>query len=1301
MFSSLRTVFASLCLVALATAQVTTTRMSGKVSDPSGGAVAGATVTVRNLSTNQNFTTKTNESGDWVIPAIPTATYRVSVSASGFKVSTTPDVKVDAGVPATVNLTLELGSVTETVEVSGAAEVLQTSTATVASTITGRQIVDLPFTSRNALELIVTQPGAMTPGTPRTTTINGLPKGTMNISIDGVNVQDNLLRSDDGFFASIQPRADAVEEVTMVTAAAGAESLGEGAAQIKFVTKAGSNNFHGGVFWQHRNDFFNSNYYFNTVDRLPRDRLILNQFGGRLGGPIKRNKAFFFVNFEEFRLPQVYNSGAVTILSDTARRGIFSYRDTAGALREVNLFQAAALKNMTLPGNIRPYATSADPTLMRSYDLIAQLTSAGNGSLRSRIPTNNDYNRNDFNFQTPAMNKRHFPTTRLDYNINEKHHAEFIVNYQSFVSTPDGVNGIIPFLPGTGTVLGTDVNAGVRQIKFTGVAALRSTLTPRLTSEIRFGLAGGNSLFREQITPDLFSQWNGYAISMTLPASTTVYLSTPYASATQSRRNSPVKQFNANLTWAKDSHLLNFGGGLTQINLFQQTTGTQSVPTMRFSVATGDPINTGSTALFDTVNFPNSTPAQRNEAAALYSALTGLVSNIGRSISLSEEGRNYTGNSSIDRNSQREFAFYAQDNWRVRPGLSLNYGVRWDVQLPFKNLSGIYTTTGGLAGAYGVSGAGNLFLPGNQPGRVPSYNILEKGTGAYRAYWGNVQPSLGIVQSVPDLPGALSWFSGKGGKAVLRAGYSIATVREGTNTFVNILGSNQGRTLSLNLDPNNFPTEFGPAGSVYFRDGRYPTRTFQTNPQFPLPVLPGNSVNEFDDSLRMGYVQSWSLSLQRQMGENTVFDFRYVGNHGTGLWRQINVNEVNVLSNGFLDEFKIAQNNLAIARQSNPASVNFGNQGLPGQRNIPILQTSLGLVSDTATAVSLTRGEVGAVANGIAFNQPRMDRLRAAGYPANFFVANPTVLNGGAFLITNGAHSTYNAFQMEVRRRMKHGLMVQGSYAFAKSLTNSLASSSVVFSQPTTLRDPNLDKGPSPWDVRHGIKLNWIYELPVGPGKQFLNGGNLLVRKLSEGWQLAGVTRVQSGSPFYLRSGRQTFNSASGQSASADAGVVLYNIDRRQLQNLMKIRKVPVAGTQSTIVYYLPQDIIDNTLAAFELGGRSLSQLDTSKPYIGPPTTAGQLGQRIFLYGPWQQHWDLSVLKKTRIGEGKDIELRAQFLNAFNASNILVGASANEVNTTLMSASFGQTRNAYRDFTVSGTNNPGGRLIEFVLRVNF
>jgi hypothetical protein len=232
---------------------------------------------------------------------------------------------------------------------------------------------------------------------------------------------------------------------------------------------------------------------------------------------------------------------------------------------------------------------------------------------------------------------------------------------------------------------------------------------------------------------------------------------------------------------------------------------------------------------------------------------------------------------------------------------------------------------------------------------------------------------------------------------------------------------------------------------------------------------------------------------------------------------------------------------------------------------------------------------------------------------------------------------------------------------------------------------------PNGQDLRHAIKMNWIYELPFGPRKRFLGSPqNGFVRRAAEGWQIAGVARVQSGDPIQLSSGRNTFN-------GSDSGVMLYNITARELQDMVKIRKTtvqdPVTGAFRGVVYWLPQEIIDNTHAAFEVNNRTLAMLDRSKPYIGPPTTVGQFGNRIILYGPWQNHWDLSVIKNTRINERHSIEFRAQFLNAFNLTNFFA------VNGGANGTALGQTSSAYRD--ISNTNDPGGRIIEFVLRYSF
>jgi hypothetical protein len=429
-------------------------------------------------------------------------------------------------------------------------------------------------------------------------------------------------------------------------------------------------------------------------------------------------------------------------------------------------------------------------------------------------------------------------------------------------------------------------------------------------------------------------------------------------------------------------------------------------------------------------------------------------------------------------------------------------------------------------------------------------------------------------------------------------------------------------------------------------------------------------------------------------------DFRYTGNHGTDLWREMNLNEINTISNGYLTQFQEAQSNLAIARggniYNNTSVINFGNQGLPGQVNIPMISTALGTTTDSTTAGYLTLGQTGSAANAIATNTTRMASLAAAGYAANLFQVNP--LGGGAAnILTNNGSSYFDAFQVEARHRLAKGFTVTGSYQFAKNLAEGATSSSYDTSNATTLRNERLDRLPTGFDIRHAIKFNWIYELPFGPGKPF-SSSNIVAKKLMEGWQISGVVRLQSGTPIEL-GGLNTFNNAS-------SGVVLHNITLPQLQSMMGIYKSNLSGPNGNIVYYLPPpsttsvaglnssnntNLIYNTEAAFQTNTLTPAQVDPNAPYISP-APAGQMGYQDFLYLPWQRHFDLELQKNTRITERVTLQIAASALDVLNLTNFLPGS----LNT---SATFGQVTTAYRD--ISGTVDPGARIIEFKVRLNF
>lgn len=1336
----------ALLVPVLVSAQVTTTgRLSGIVTDSKGALVPKAEIVATQDETKAAFKTTANSEGSWVIPSVPIGTYTITATAPNFKTTVVTGVEVNAGQVASANSVLEPGGANEQVVVAGGGEILQTESASVSTTIVGRQIVELPFATRDALQLVLTLPGVQTPGVPRTSSINGLPKGSINLTLDGANIQDNFLRSSDGFFTQVQPKSDAISEVTVSTAVPGAESAGEGAVQVRFTTKSGTPDFHGGLFWQYRSPNFNSNYYFNQIDGLPRDSLFLRQFGGHIGGPIiipkllkDRNRAFFFLNYEEFRLPQTYPSGQVLALTADARNGIFTYKNTAGTVVTKDIMALAASKGF--PGLI-------DPKVAAGLAMVdAGIHSSG--SLKSRIASANDYNRLEYNFQDPGTNIRRFPTARFDWNINKNQHLEFIHNYQFYFSDPDGVNTQLDVAgPGTGIVIGKPgITGSIYRDSFSYVMAHRWTISNNVVNEIRATSGGnGTSTFTREFGPGLFDFWGGYAVTGgTFLGNQPLGTGAFYNRRSTSRRNTPTKGLTDNVTYVRGTHTLNFGASFLRINSFTSAASTQLAPQIVFGLAANDPIVSGATNIFTTTNFPGASSTQLGNAQSLYGYLAGRVSSIARSVSLQGDTQKYTFDNFNEHNHQNEWAFYGQDSWKLRPNLTVNFGLRWEFEPSPTNDDNVYTRNT-FAGLYGVSGVGNLFRPGTFSGQPTQYRLLNKGEKAFPLRKHDFAPSFGFAYTPNFKNSLLRKLTGESGQTVIRGGYSIAYTREGFNAFNGMFGANEGGTVTLSVSNALTPGIF-PAGGVMFNQGKG-TTCLGTPPvcstgfpalappadtsKYPFTPLAGSggTANDFDAHLKGGYTQSYSFGVQRELNKDTALEIRFVRTRGTHLWRQMDLNEVNIFENGFLSEFNIAANNMRIYAAANPTlcsisstgqitgTCNYGNSGLAGQANVPVISTSIASNTDLTTATRIGQGQVGAIANSIATNLTRMNRLIIANgglgiipftslptstgcdnslttnqtcRVSNFFLVNPQVTGattGGAFLMTQGTDTSFNALQIELRRRLSAGLLIQASYQYGKALSNAYVSASSVFSQPRTLRNPQADKTNSPWDIRHSLKFDYIYELPVGPGKRFLNSSNPFVSRVLGHWQIGGVTRIQSGTPALLTSGgRATFN-------QNDAGLVLRNITKKELQDLVKIRKDP-----SGIVYWLPQSIINNTLAAFGTSGT----LDPNAPYIGPPTIAGQLGDRIVLFGPWTARFDFNVLKRIPVTERVNVEGRVSFLNAFNRPNFYLGAPTNDTNgLSAASASFGQTRAAYRDITVSGTNDPGGRLIEFQLRLNF
>jgi Carboxypeptidase regulatory-like domain len=1333
----LKSVFCIACFILTTIAvfgQVSSTgSISGTVNDPKGSVVAGAKVVVKNNATGQEFTVVSNGDGAFTVPGVSSGVYSATISIDGFKTANVKDIKVDVGGGSRIAVQLEIGAVTEQVTIVGGGELIRTDSPTVGTTLTGRQITDIPTASRDALDLVLAMPGTTTPGRPRTSTVNGLPKGALNITIDGINVQDNLLKSSDGFFTYIRPRTDAIGEVTVSTSNPGAESAAEGAVQIKFVTQGGSNSYHGGLYWYHRNPALNANYWFNNRDlpadpvtkKAPQNRILLNQPGGKIGGPISipglfkgKDKAFFFVNYEEFHLPE-RTLRTKTILSPEAQAGNFrfimatAYNPPPGSgitcvvttpttqLCTSNLYGVAGLSGLT---------STPDPTIAA---LLTQIRTSVSGQI---IQNTGDPNLQTVSFVNTGIQIRKFPTVRFDFNLTKNHHIENIWNYQQFRSSVDFLNGVDPAFPGFPNFGSQDSN------RFSNSSAWRWNIGTNVVNEARFGILGGTSLFFSQANSGQFRNQGGYNLGIG-----SVGISGATVVTGPSRRNSPVKQFSDNLTWIKGKHQFNFGGSFTKINLWSQ--GLTVVPSIVFA-----PDTIRDTLAYNAFEAPFLGTTQQTAANTFYNLLVGRVTQITSSARLSEKNGQYTFLGDLtNRASQKEWGLFAQDTWRIRPNLTFNFGLRYEKQEPFQPGNNTFAASS-YAGLYGESGVGNIFKPGTLSGTQSTYSEFKLGDTAYKSGKGSLAPSFGVSFSPNAKGGIFKTLFGNAGQTVFRGGFSKAFVREGTNTFLSILGANPGGLITTNrsLVLGNL------AAGTLLRNTPIATYTppaFPTSPVYPNAGLITDSVNAFLPDLKTGYVNSFSFGIQREITSDTVLEVRYVGNRGKDLWRQYNLNELNIVENGLMSEFRLAQQNLMsnIACAATPGctggGLHFRYRGAgTGTSPLPItLAYFTGLAGSTAagdpTNPANYLGTTGAnFGSATYFNTLNPLAPSPTGYAANLsattfdtrrtplgqqvpfaapgtlglglFPYNHFLVNagkrGGAFLIDNSARSYYDAMTIELRRRLSKGLLVQGSYTFGKALGNTYASSSVAFDQPATIRNFNLRRGVVPFDISHAVKTNFIYELPFGKGRAFLGDANGLMDKLVGGWGLNGNIRVQSGTPFSI------------------GNVQLVGMTQKELQS-----KVGVYREADGFVYSLPADVRLNTFRAFNLAmtatGPTYTQGTPTGSYISPAATgnclqayAGECGfNNLVLKGPRFIRADISIVKRLRFTERINTEIRAEFLNAFNNINFLVGNPANDVNTLggLNTTSFGRITTAYQD--LSTTNDPGGRLVQLVLRLNF
>jgi hypothetical protein len=1316
----------------------------GTVTDSQGGAIVGAKVTVTDMASGTSVTTKSGDGGQFTVNNLAPSAYKVTVEMKSFKTSVFSDITITLGKTYSLPAKLEVGEANITIQIEGGGEqLIETQSVTITNTVTGKAITQLPFNSRSAVLLGVLDPGAETSGGSRNSAFEGLPKGAINITFDGINVQDNLLKSSDGFFAINDPRIDDVEEFAITTAVNSPDKSGEGAVQMNYVSKKGGNAFHGGVWEYNRNTAFDSNTYFNNLSGTPRQNLQLNDYGAKVGGRIIKDKLFFFVDMDDFIEPASITRSH-SILTPLAAAGKYTYIPvgadgstpqlpfTAGLPSWVTCNGSTSSPQCTV--NLLAMAAAGGYTSVIN-PVISPLLNAAEGSATAPgvtiSPTPPSLYQQTINFNNHGTQSRRYPDARLDWNINKHHSLELDYHYAHYTSTPDILNGMDSAFPVAPFTANQGSQISNRNLF---VAAWRWTIGANMSNEFRIGA---------QIAPVNF----GVGISLSQFPTINSNLGTqPYTYGIfgvdslfngfgdNQGRNTALGQISDNFGWTKGKHAWTFGVSGTMIwyNDFFESNGSLgfgvdnnndpianvgTVGTNGQPVFSGGPGSCVNASCATNGTMPNIGNSDFLNAEALYASLTGRVQSFSANVYYSPTTKGFlTGAPAVDKWRQNEVGFYFGDTWRMRPNLTFSYGLRWELPgAPSDSLNEYSTIQGGTPTLFGISGNGNLFKPGTLTGTSTINYVNDKGYSWYNLYKKAFAPTVGVAWEPHTDMGGLRQILGSAGKTVFRAGYNIAYSREGLNGFSSIAGSNPGYFGGqvTNSDVVNDPSQgLFVAGSVILSSSTTLNNVLQTPssflPSFPLGISDGTSINLYDSNIAPPMIQSWSAGIQRELSTNNVVEIRYVGNHGSGLWDQFNINEVNIFENGFLTEFNHAASNMNICTVVDPTDCltiekahglasalatapvpNFADFGLAGQVPLPVFtaaytgsQTGTQFDShfQSSTYVPLIQqglpGQVAAIFSG---SLTRYGNIVNAGFPANYFIANPTATLGGSFVIANGAQSTYNSLQVDFRRRPSHGLQYDVSYVFAKALTNYNANSSINFAQFTTLRNLNYDKGPAPFDIRNAIKGQAVWDLPFGSGRRWMNSGNGVLNRIVSGWQIDSIVRWQTGTPIGITSG------LGGTTNENDPGVILHGITPSQLQSMVGVNKTEVPGA----VYYLPASLLN----------ASFTKVNTAA--ISPCNTPGALCQKLFVHGPQFFDTNLSLVKTTKITERINFEMRMEALNAFNHANFYYacGVSTTPCSISLQSSSFGKIVGNYSDFNT--TQDPGGRIIQLVGRINF
>lgn len=1253
----------------LAVGQSTTGKIVGSITAPD-GAIPGATVVITDNQTGKERTVTTNGDGTFEVPQLEFGTYTVKVSASGYKTLTTTNIKVDVGREYPFNVQLEVGEVSETVTVTASGgEQINSTTGELSTTVSPQQIKELPLNGRNPLSLLNLQAGANI----TSNSINGQRSSSVNYTRDGLNVQDNFIRNG---FVQDQPSVDNTGEFNVITQNAGAE-LGSGSTQVQLVTPRGGKDFHGALYAFNRNSKFAANSFFANKDALSRPFLNRNEFGGSFSGALPffnfgeggptfvKNKAFFFINYEGFRLANQVLITDLTTLLPAARTGNFTYTGTDGTTRTINVLNGTGL-NLSSAANQTVFTNAGgvlgvDPIIQAR--VLNKLPTSGNGTF-----TGNNLLEN-VSLLRSNPEERNAYTGRFDYDINDRNSLNIVYKKNDIIDAR------------------TDIAAGFASNTFADqggptnfmAAAYQMTLTDNFSNEIRGGFQNSKPFFNgNQIPTD-------YLISLPLlPGSSTLpFVTNPEASFRSQGRNTKYKNIQDNAVLQLGNHSLRFG---VQGQFYRVEVLNDAGITPTFSISSTSNTRTpGLTAALFTGGI-NSTDLAR--ANTLRYLLAGIIGSGSVTANLQDINQGFqVGSRSVKILQFNNYAGYVSDQWRVTPRLSLNLGLRYELYTPLRDPRGLYLEPRVTNFDDPVK---DLLNP-NGVYQLVGGNAGNKGD-FFKTDKNNFGPNVSVAYSFGEREnGVLSKiFSGD---SVIRAGFRV-----NYNNDEYIRSSDNANLSNIGLGSTNVNARSG--GSTILRSTLSPVAGFEPLPTtfinptlatFPLPYSANNSsdFNYFgtvalvDPNLQVQRSYEYNAGFQRNLGFKTVMEIRYVGGFSNEVTRTIDYNQIDIRNNGFLADFIRARSNYALT--GNAACTTTQNAGCQALTVFPNLGSG-GLLTNSTIVNQIINGTPADLA--LIYLQNNLQGSVK-------FRENPNT--GVANLLTNGGKYRYNALQAEVRRRFANGFAFQSNYTFQKILADIVDDSQTRVNPYLDNQNTRLDYGRPDYDRTHTLNSNIIYELPFGKGKRFLNNGGL-TNAIFGGFQVTSIVTLSSGIPMGVLDPRGTLNRAarSGRQSAKSS------LTTDEIKDLVGYFKTPngVFAINPKVLYAVAARIdnpnvtqrIDLTQplpAGFKItsirGASAIGQAPFAEQvfFLNGPGETGNL-PRNFLNGPKYINVDLGLSKRIRFTENIRLQLRAEAFNVMNRANFTV--SDFNVNST----SFGQIRSAYSP-----------RIIQFGARFDF